>query len=1047
MLFEGGFRRPSRLKPWFVSVTALAMAAPTAPPVMGQVRWRSAPDSTVAAAAPGDVARTLTGLQARPGEGHFILRFTDAPSDADRAQLSAAGIRLLSPLGDHAFFAAFTTDPFRPAHLSLVRTLGGAAAIDRAAKMHPLIASNDIPEHALVGTIEDAESGDVEAVALYVSFFADVSLPKAAAMIEELSGVVRAEVVSVNSLVAELPLGRIGALADLDAVQWIEPVLPQMSEVNSSNRVITQANTAQAAPYNLNGAGVGVMVYDGGTARATHVDFGGRLTVRDASGQANHSTHVSGTIGGDGTASGGTNRGMAPGVTIESYGLQVSGGGTFLYTNPGDLESDYNQAINSFGCDISNNSIGTNVEINFFDCAMQGDYGVTDALIDSIVRGSLGAPYRIVWAGGNERQGTRCNVEGFGSYYSIAPPSGAKNHICVGAINSNNDTMTSFSSWGPVDDGRLKPDIVAPGCQSNEDGGVTSTSSSSNTAYSVSCGTSMACPTVTGLCALLLQDYRAQFPATPDPRNSTLKVLLAHNAVDLGNAGPDYQFGYGSVRIVDTIDFMRSGDFVEDEITQGAVLSTTIEVAPGAPLLKLTLAWDDAPGTANVIPSLVNDLDLEVLSPSLVRAYPWTLNPAAPSAAAVRTQEDHINNIEQVLVNNPEAGAWTIRVRGTNVPVGPQPFSLASTPGFGEFYALAINLPGGAPTLIDPKTPTTVPVTISALNDTIVPGSALLHYRQGGGGFTSVPLASLGGDDYEASLAPTSCDGAFEYYFSVEGAASGMVSNPAGGAATPYVALVGEFNVTFEDDMEIDRGWTVGAAGGIFDDNATTGIWVRVNPNGTAAQPEDDHTPPPGVTCWVTGQGPVGGGLGDADVDGGKTTLVSPIIDLSDGDASISYWRWYSNNTGAAPNADTFRVDISNTGGGGWVNVETVGPGGPGTSGGWIFHSFVVSEFIAPTAQIRLRFVAEDAGDGSLVEAALDDFRVEQLVCEFAPPVCTGIMGDMNGDEVLDSLDVQGFAEAHVVDPFFHPCADLAAPFGVLDDDDTAAFVDLLLNP
>src|SRR5262249_6174671 len=304
----------------------------------------------------------------------------------------------------------------------------------------------------------------------------------------------------------------------------------------------------------------------------------------------------------------GLRRGMAPGVTIQSYGFQYDGSGIFLYTNPGDLQADYSEAINTFGAVISNNSIGTNTETNNFPCSIQGDYGVTDQLIDNIVRGGLGAPFRIVWAAGNERQGNRCDVEGFGDFYSIAPPAGAKNHITVGALNSNNDTMTTFSSWGPTDDGRLKPDISAPGCQSDADLGVTSCSGASDTAYQVFCGTSMASPTVCGLSALLIQDYRVQFPG-PDMRNSTLKGLLAQTAVDLGSVGPDYQFGYGSVRIVSAIGLMRTGNFEENIVSQGGSVNYTVNVPPGAAELKITIAWDDPAGTPNVVPSLINDLD------------------------------------------------------------------------------------------------------------------------------------------------------------------------------------------------------------------------------------------------------------------------------------------------------------------------------------------------------------------------------------------------------------------------------------------------------
>ena len=227
-------------------------------------------------------------------------------------------------------------------------------------------------------------------VGVYVMYHGDVALASTAFDVAERHGaVVRDELSSNNTLIIELPYDNLTALADEDAVQWIEWPLPPFSELNNSNRVITQADEAQTAPYNLDGSGVKVLVYDGGIARASHQDFmdfvAQRLSTHDNSGISDHSTHVAGTIGGDGSASGGTYRGMAPGVRMYSYGFQYSGGGVFLYSNPGDIEDDYDEAINVHGAVISNNSIGTNTATNGFDCEITGDYGVTSNLIDSIV--------------------------------------------------------------------------------------------------------------------------------------------------------------------------------------------------------------------------------------------------------------------------------------------------------------------------------------------------------------------------------------------------------------------------------------------------------------------------------------------------------------------------------------------------------------------------------------------------------------------------------------------------------------------------------------
>ena len=109
----------------------------------------------------------------------------------------------------------------------------------------------------------------------------------------------------------------------------------------------------------------------------------------------------------------------------------------------------------------------------------------------------------------------------------------------------------------------------------------------------------------------------------------------------------------------------------------------------------------------------------------------------------------------------------------------------------------------------------------------------------------------------------------------------------------------------------------------------------------------------------------------------GRTTLISPALDLSgEDDPSLGYWRWYSNDKGSSPGADVFTVDVSNDGGSSWTNVETVGPTGPDTVGGWIYHNFRVADFVTPSADVRLRFIAADEDNGSIVEAAVDDVTV-----------------------------------------------------------------------
>ncbi len=306
--------------------------------------------------------------------------------------------------------------------------------------------------------------------------------------------------------------------------------------------------------------------------------------------------------------------------------------------------------------------------------------------------------------------------------------------------------------------------------------------------------------------------------------------------------------------------------------------------------------------------------------------------------------------------------------------------------------AIRLSLPDGTPDFIAPDGDEVL-VQIEELDGTLDPGTAKLFYDSGSG-FVEVDLAPMGGEMFTGSFASTPCGSAIEWYVTARGSDGITRTLPngapvtAGFQATSAAALA----TVFDDDVESNLGWSTGSGG----DTATTGQWTRVDPVGTSAQPEDDHTANPARFCFVTGQGSVGGGVGENDVDGGITTLLSPNFDLSDAsDAVISYWRWYSNDQGAAPNTDTFRIDVSSNGGSSWVRVETVGPAGPETAGGWIQHSFSVGDFVGLTSQVRMRFVAADEGDGSIVEAGIDDFRVSKIIC-----------ADCNDNGVEDSEDI-----------------------------------------
>ncbi|HVS18792.1 MAG TPA: hypothetical protein VMT18_09360, partial [Planctomycetota bacterium] len=155
---------------------------------------------------------------------------------------------------------------------------------------------------------------------------------------------------------------------------------------------------------------------------------------------------------------------------------------------------------------------------------------------------------------------------------------------------------------------------------------------------------------------------------------------------------------------------------------------------------------------------------------------------------------------------------------------------------------------------------------------------------------------------------------------------------------------------------------------------------------------------------------------GDNDVDGGTTTLVSPALDLSAlSEPYVSYWRWYSNNQNGVVD-DVFVVQVSN--GGAWATVETVGPTGAETGGGWFFHQFRVADFVTPNATVRVRFRASDTGSGSIVEAAVDDLRVEDLLCTPAGGPFTYCTAKLNSQFCLPAIAFSGTPSVSSPNPF-----------------------------
>lgn len=294
--------------------------------------------------------------------------------------------------------------------------------------------------------------------------------------------------------------------------------------------------------------------------------------------------------------------------------------------------------------------------------------------------------------------------------------------------------------------------------------------------------------------------------------------------------------------------------------------------------------------------------------------------------------------------------------------------------------------PNGRPTFVPPSGAQLLVTIAMNPGQTLEPDAARMRLTVGAD-VSIIPLEDIGDGTYRATFPAMACGTAFSYSFefNVNG---DVYPDPAG--AVSAVAAIGQM-VSLDDACEADAGWTLGVA----TDTATTGKWVCADPVGTAAQPEDDHSAT-GTKCFVTGNSAVGGGVGDADIDGGATTLISPVFSATGADVYVSYWRWYSNNQGSAPGEDSMPISISNNGGATWTQLELVTE----NAGAWVSKAFRVADFVTPTTNMRLKFEARDLNSGSVVEAAIDDVRVFGYVCS------PSMSADLNNDQLVNGTDL-----------------------------------------
>ncbi|HEX3025418.1 MAG TPA: S8 family serine peptidase [Chitinophagaceae bacterium] len=520
------------------------------------------------------------------------------------------------------------------------------------------------------------------------------------------------------------PLYRVGKNGTVHALQYIDQLGNPVYYTTFNNTIAAATTRANqlwpggSSGLNLSGSSSSVTqkmgTWDGGLILKNHVELIGRVLQPDSADQRlslnDHATHTTGTLIATGVNA--VAKGMAFGLQkLIAYSFQYNEVSNISTQAPKLLVSNHSYGITGgWGYDGTNYYWNGDTTISTTKSYLCGWYGNSSQDYDSIAHNAPN--YLMVFAAGNSN-GNDANGQGPAvgktylyndvssssvtrtasipnnpTYGSVAGGQTAKNILVVGAVNglpngyssANDVKIALFSSWGPTNDGRIKPDIVADGVN------VTSSSSSSTTAYEALSGTSMAAPNTTGS-LLLLQEYYNQKHPGAFMRSATLKALAIHTADEAGpSPGPDYVYGYGLLNVlkassVITSSFNNKTDSViEQTLTSGTPFTFNV-VASGNGPLKATIVWTDPRGNIDNTylsssPVLINDLDLRITSGSSTY-YPWILNPTVPTAAATKG-DDKINNIEQVQIDSVVPGkSYTITVSNKgSLSGGSQAFSM-----------------------------------------------------------------------------------------------------------------------------------------------------------------------------------------------------------------------------------------------------------------------------------------------------------------------------------------------------------------------------------
>jgi hypothetical protein len=553
---------------------------------------------------------------------YILIQFFELPDESTQAQLKNAGTTLLKYVPSFAYWASFKR-----------------ALTDEEIKKFKIRSVEKIlPEHKIDNKLNEQTTKEKRTFTeVEISYFQNADTVRLKQSLANLGAEMIKSSPLQNSLIVRISGGGIHALASVPQISYIMPAPPKPEHsnfisVNQHRNNVLQSDIA--GQRGLSGNGLTVGIDDEGSI-GIHQDLKPvRVTNLSPPAVNNHATHVAGTTGGSGN--------------IDPRAKGAAFNANLVAQSFPELINNGPSYYNTYGMTITNNSYGYLSYWGVYD----NSSNYTDKTQDNVA--SPGLLHVVATHNG-----------GSAGFYTVSSGwATAKNVLSVGSVNEH-DVVSGFSGKGPVNDGRLKPEIVGLG--------ETVYSTIPGNGYVYMSGTSMACPGVTGSVTLLYERYRQLKGNIPNA--DIIKALVCNTADDLGNAGPDYSYGFGRINSKRATEALEANLYFENTISQGQNLSHTINVPSGTAQLRVLLYWKDKEGAEFSSVNLVNNLDLQITkSPNTY--LPWVLSPSNPGNVAVRGV-DNLNNIEQITVDNPDAGNYTVNIKGMAIPFGPQRYVVA----------------------------------------------------------------------------------------------------------------------------------------------------------------------------------------------------------------------------------------------------------------------------------------------------------------------------------------------------------------------------------